>query len=160
VIAGKTSKRPTSTCLSLILSSLIFAWQFSLNLIPGPFSAPGIWPSSPFLSDTGVRREVLSLIKDGVVNLDDLQVRVYAPKTPGRRWRLVPFSEETGAVLANYARQRAKFIAGRSRRRAKPGTDQRVKHQRRLTTDCFFINEEGGRLQAVSVGAIIKHVRG
>jgi hypothetical protein len=41
------------------------------------------------------------LIKDEDVNLEELQVRVYAPKTRQTRWRLAPFSEETALVLAN-----------------------------------------------------------
>ena len=47
------------------------------------------------LSDCGVRREELCIIKDADVNLMDMQVRVYAPKTRQTRWRIVPFSEET-----------------------------------------------------------------
>ena len=43
------------------------------------------------LSDCGVRRDELYIIKDADVNLTDMQVRFYAPKTPQTRWRIVPF---------------------------------------------------------------------
>jgi integrase/recombinase XerD len=63
------------------------------------------------LSDCGVRRDELCLIKDADVSLRDVQVRVYAPTTRQTRWRLVPFSEETAAVLANYRRLREGYLA-------------------------------------------------
>jgi integrase len=68
------------------------------------------------LSDCGVRRDELCILKDADVDLTDMQVRVYAPKTRHTRWRLVPFSEETAAVLANYVRLRERYQA-RSRGR-------------------------------------------
>jgi integrase len=63
------------------------------------------------LSDCGVRRDELCIIKDADVDLRDMQARVYAPKTRQTRWRIVPFSEETAAVLANYVRLRERYLA-------------------------------------------------
>jgi integrase/recombinase XerD len=108
------------------------------------------------LSDCGVRRDELCLIKDADVNLVDLQVRVYAPKTRQTRWRLVPFSEETAAVLATYRRVRERYLARPCRRRAEVGDDgRRTKAERRLETDCFLINQAGGQLQGDSVASIL-----
>jgi site-specific recombinase XerC len=70
-------------------------------------------------SDCGVRRDELCIIKDADVNLWDMQVRVFAPKTRQTRWRLVPFSEETAAMLANDVRLRQRYLARRSRKRAR-----------------------------------------
>jgi len=39
---------------------------------------------------------------------------VYALKTQQTRWRLVPFSEATAAVLTNYVRLRERYLARRS----------------------------------------------
>lgn len=58
------------------------------------------------LSDFGMRRDELCIIKDADVDLRDMQVRVSAPKTRQTRWRIVPFCDETAAVLANYVRLR------------------------------------------------------
>jgi integrase len=52
------------------------------------------------LSACGVRRDELCLIKDADVNLVDLQMRVYPPKTTADPVAIGPFSEETGALLA------------------------------------------------------------
>jgi len=99
------------------------------------------------LSDCGVRRDELCLIKDADVNLVDMQVRVYAPKTRQTRWRIVPFSEETMAVLANYRRLRERYLARPSRKRAQTGDDgRRTKATRRLETDSFLISQSGGQL--------------
>jgi integrase len=112
------------------------------------------------LSDCGVRREELCLIKDADVSLDDLQVRVYAPKTRQARWRLVPFSEETAAVLGNYRRRREQYLARASRPRAAPGDDgRRAKAARRLQTDCFLISLRGRPLQGESVASILDRLR-
>jgi integrase/recombinase XerD len=112
------------------------------------------------LSDCGVRREELCLIKDADVNLEDLQVRVYAPKTRQARWRLVPFSEETSAVLATYRRLRERYLARASRRRVVPGDDgRRAKSIRRLQTDCFLISQAGGQLQGDSVASMLDRLR-
>ncbi len=100
------------------------------------------------LSDRGVSRDELCILKDADVDLADMQVRVYAPKTRHTRWRLVPFSEQTAAVLANYVRLRQRYLARRSRRRARPGDDrQRIVSERRLETDCFLISQMGEQLQ-------------
>jgi integrase len=99
------------------------------------------------------------VIKDADVSLDDLQVRVYAPKTRQTRWRLVPFSEQTAALLANYRRLRERYLARPSRRRAKTGDDgRRAKIGRELATDCFFISQSGGRLQGESVASVLDRV--
>ena len=88
------------------------------------------------LSACGVRRDELCIIKDADVNLADMQVRVYARKTRQTRWRLVPFSDETAAVLSNYVRFRQRFLTRRSRKRARAGYEgQRVMTERRLETD-------------------------
>jgi len=111
------------------------------------------------LSDCGVRRAELCIIKDADVNLTDMQVRVYAPKTRQTRWRLVPFSEQTAAVLANYVRLRQRYLARRSRRRARPGDDGlRIVTQRRLETDCFLISQMGEQLQGDSVASVLKRL--
>ncbi len=108
------------------------------------------------LSDCGVRRDELCLIKDADVNLVDLQVRVYAPKTRQTRWRVVPFSEETGALLATYRRMRDRYLARPSRKRAQRGDDgPRATTERQLDTDCFFISQSGGRLQGESVASVL-----
>jgi integrase/recombinase XerD len=112
------------------------------------------------LSDCGVRRDELCLIKDDDVNLDELQVRVYAPKTRQTRWRLVPFSIETAGALANYRRVRDRYLARPGRKRAKPGDSGiRSKVERTLATDCFFINQSGGRLQGESVASVLDRLR-
>jgi len=108
------------------------------------------------LSDCGVRRDELCLIKDADVNLVDLQVRVYAPKTRQTRWRLVPFSEETASVLTTYRRVREQYLARPCRKRAEAGDDgRRAKATRRLQTDCFVISQSGGQLQGDSVASIL-----
>jgi integrase/recombinase XerD len=108
------------------------------------------------LSDCGVRREELCLIRDADVNLQELQVRVYAPKTRQARWRLVPFSEETAAVLANYRRVRERYLSRAGRRRRDVGDDgPRIVAQRELATDCLFMNQSGGPLQGESVASIL-----
>jgi integrase/recombinase XerD len=108
------------------------------------------------LSDCGVRRDELCIIKDADVNLADLQVRVYAPKTRQTRWRLVPFSEETAAVLANYLSLRERYLARPSRKRAQSGDDgRRARAERRLDTDCFLISQSGGQLQGESVASVL-----
>jgi integrase/recombinase XerD len=108
------------------------------------------------LSDCGVRRDELCIIKDADVNLTDMQVRVYAPKTRQTRWRLVPFSEETAAVLANYVRLRQRYLARRSRKRARAGDDgRRIVTERRLDTDCFLISQSGGQMQGESVASVL-----
>jgi len=108
------------------------------------------------LSDCGVRREELCIIKDADVNLTDMQVRVYAPKTRQTRWRIVPFSEETTAVLANYKRLRERYLARQSRKRIQSGDDgRRAKAARRLETDCFLISRSAGQLQGESVASVL-----
>lgn len=108
------------------------------------------------LSDCGVRRDELCLIKDADVNLVDMQVRVYAPKTRQTRWRIVPFSEETTAVLANYRRLRERYLARPSRKRAQTGDDgRRAKATRRLETDSFLISQSGGQLQGDSIASVL-----
>jgi integrase/recombinase XerD len=112
------------------------------------------------LSDCGVRRDELCLIKDEDVNLEELQVRVYAPKTRQTRWRLVPFSEETALVLANYTRVRDRYLARPARKRAQQGdSGPRSKVGRSLGTDCFFINQSGGQLQGESVASILERLQ-
>lgn len=108
------------------------------------------------LSDCGVRRDELCLIKDADVNLVDMQIRVYAPKTRQTRWRLVPFSDETTAVLANYRQLRERYLARPCRRRARAGDDgRRERTKRRLETDCFLISQSGGQLQGDSVASVL-----
>jgi integrase len=103
-----------------------------------------------------VRRDELCIIKDADVNLTDMQVRVHAPKTRQTRWRIVPFSEETTAVLANYKRLRERYLARPSRRRTQPGDDGwRAKAARRLETDCFLVSRSGGQLQGESVASVL-----
>jgi site-specific recombinase XerD len=112
------------------------------------------------LSDVGVRRDELCLIKDADVNLEELQVRVYAPKTRQTRWRLVPFSEETAAVLQNYRRVRDRYLVRPARRRAEVGHDgRRVRAERGLRTDCFLISQSGGQLKGESVASILDRLR-
>ena len=112
------------------------------------------------LSDCGVRREELCLIKDSEVNLEDLQVRVYAPKTRQSRWRLVPFSEETAAVLLAYRRLRERYLSRPARRRASAGDDgARLVGTRQLATDCFLISQSGGQLRGESVASILERHR-
>ena len=111
------------------------------------------------LSDCGVRRDELCILKDADVNLTDMQVRVYAPKTRQTRWRIVPFSDETAAVLANYVRLRERYLERPSRKRAHAGDDgQRSKAERRLDTDCFLISQSGGQLQGQSVASLLKRL--
>jgi integrase/recombinase XerD len=113
------------------------------------------------LSDCGVRREELCIIKDADVNLMDMQVRVYAPKTRQTRWRIVPFSEETAAVLANYQRLRERYLARPSRRRMNAGDDgPRTKADRRLGTDCFLLSQAGQQLQGDSVASVLDRLCG
>jgi integrase/recombinase XerD len=108
------------------------------------------------LSDCGVRRDELCLIRDEDVNLDELQVRVYAPKTRQTRWRLVPFSIETATALANYRRVRDRYLTRPARKRADRGDNAiRLKEKRTLATDCFFISQTGGRLQGESVAPVL-----
>ena len=108
------------------------------------------------LSDCGVRRDELCIVKDADVNLSDMQVRVHAPKTRQTRWRIVPFSEETAAVLANYLRLRERYLARPSRKRAQPGdAGRRSKAERRLDTDCFLISQSAGQLQGESVASVL-----
>jgi site-specific recombinase XerD len=108
------------------------------------------------LSDCGVRRDELCIIKDADVDLKDMQVRVYAPKTRQTRWRIVPFSEETAAVLANYVRLRERYLARPSRRRVTARDDgPRAKVLRRLETDCFLISQSGGQLEGESVASVL-----
>jgi integrase/recombinase XerD len=112
------------------------------------------------LSDCGVRRDELCLIKDEDVNLEELQVRVYAPKTRQTRWRVVPFSEETASVLSNYRRVRARYLARPARKRAQRGdSGLRSRVVRTLGTDCFFINQSGGQLQGESVASILERLQ-
>jgi integrase len=104
----------------------------------------------------GVRRDELCILKDADVDLTDMQIRVYAPKTRQTRWRLVPFSEETAAVLANYVRLRERYLGRPSRRRARSGDDRRrSKVERRLGTDCFLISQAGEQLQGDSVASVL-----
>jgi integrase len=111
------------------------------------------------LSDCGVRRDELCIIKDADVNLTDMQVRVYAPKTRQTRWRIVPFSEETTAVLANYKRLRERYLARQSRKRIQCGDDRRrAKAARRLETDCFLISRSAGQLQGDSVASVLNRL--
>jgi site-specific recombinase XerD len=113
------------------------------------------------LSDCGVRREELCIIKDADVNLMDMQVRVYAPKTRQTRWRIVPFSEETAAVLANYQRLRERYLARPSRKRMNAGDDgPRTKADRRLGTDCFLLSQAGEQLQGDSVASVLDRLCG
>lgn len=108
------------------------------------------------LSDCGVRREELCLIKDADLSIADLQVRVYAPKTRQTRWRLVPFSEQTATVLSNYRRVRDRYLSRPSRRRSRRGDDgPRLTASRELATDCFFINQSGGQLHGESVASLL-----
>jgi integrase/recombinase XerD len=112
------------------------------------------------LSDCGIRRDELCLVKDADVNLDELQVRVYAPKTRQTRWRVVPFSPQTAAVLANYRRARERYLTRPSRRRASTGDDgARLRAARELATDSFFISQSGGQLQGESVASILDRLR-
>jgi site-specific recombinase XerD len=112
------------------------------------------------LSDCGVRRDELCIIKDADVNLTDMQVRVYAPKTRQTRWRLVPFSEQTATVLTHYVRLRQRYLARRSRKRARAGDDgQRIVTERRLEMDCFLISQSGEQLQGDSMASLLKRMR-
>jgi site-specific recombinase XerD len=111
------------------------------------------------LSDCGVRRDELCILKDADVDLTDMQVRVYAPKTRQTRWRLVPFSEETQAVLANYVHLRERYLARPSRKRLRPGDDgRRSKADRQLETDCFLSSQSGEQLQGDSVASVLKRL--
>lgn len=111
------------------------------------------------LSDCGIRRDEQCILKESDADLADMQVRVYAPKTRHSRWRLVPFSEETAAVLANYVRPRQRYLARRSRRRARPGDDgQRIVTERRLETEYFLMSQMGEQLQGDSVASVLKRL--
>jgi site-specific recombinase XerD len=93
-----------------------------------------------------VRRDELCIVKETDVNLTDMLVRVYAPNTRQTRWRLVPFSEETAAVLINYVRSRQRDLVRRSRKRARAGDDrQRVCTEQRFETNSFPISQSGGQ---------------
>jgi integrase len=127
---------------------------------PHTFLGPRNQAILALLSDCGVRREELCLIEDADVNLEDLQVRVYAPKTRHSRWRLVPFSEETSSVLANYRRLRERYLARPTRRRAARGDDgARTRARRRLQTECFLISQAAGQLQGDSVAFVLDRLR-
>jgi integrase len=113
VIAGKTCRclEPTWPSSNLIEPELRAAAFGRFD--PHTFLGARNQAILALLSDCGVRRDELCILKDADIDLTDMQVSVYDLKTEQTRWRLVQSSEETAAVLTNYVRLRERYLARR-----------------------------------------------
>ena len=108
------------------------------------------------LADTGVRLGELCELRYDRVYLQERNIHVYAPKT--RRWRFVPFSDVTAAVVQNYLKWRQKYLE-RPHRFRQTGSNGRRRERRQLKTDTLVMTWRCEKMTGRAVQSIIARAK-